>query len=397
MAKEKVGIYRRWLGPVPIANGKPIPKSEWLARRRHVWTVRWFGTTGKRYSKDFKTKKLAESYARDLDSRIKVAKQDRPSRITLAEFIHEHLHVMRGQVAYATLMDQKRALEFFEKFIGGSVRLKEIQPRHAEGFIAERLASDLAIGTVNKDIRTLRRIFNLAIDPRGHLEEGQNPFGRIRQRKKAGKSIRYVSTNEYRAMSAATPYLWWRALISVACGSGLRRSEILHLTWADIDFENQRIHVQTKPSSGCLIEWEPKDHENREVPMSAESTQLLADMQVNSEEGFAYIFISPARFKRIKQREVAGRWNSRSDVVNNLGRDFDVIRRRSGIAPCTLHDLRRSAITNWAQRLPIQVVQQLAGHSNIATTRKYYLTVRPEDMASASRVVNEILEVRKSE
>jgi hypothetical protein len=96
MAKEKVGIYRRWLGPVPVVNGRPIPKSEWLARRRHVWTVRWFGTTGKRYSKDFKIKKLAQRYARDLDAKIKVAKQDRPSHITLAEFIHEHLHVMRG-------------------------------------------------------------------------------------------------------------------------------------------------------------------------------------------------------------------------------------------------------------------------------------------------------------
>jgi integrase len=41
------------------------------------------------------------------------------------------------------------------------------------------------------------------------------------------------------------------------------------------------------------------------------------------------------------------------------------------------------------------VVQQLAGHSDIGTTRKYYLTVRPEDMASASRVLNEILEGAK--
>ena len=131
--------------------------------------------------------------------------------------------------------------------------------------------------------------------------------------------------------------------------------------------------------------------------MSEESTQLLADTQAESEGGFPYIFLSPNRLKRIKQREGVGRWNARSDTVNNLGRDFDVICRRAAIARCTLHDMRRSAITNWAQRLPIQVVQQLAGHSNIATTRKYYLTVRPEDMASANRVLNEILEVRKSE
>jgi integrase len=214
-------------------------------------------------------------------------------------------------VTYATLMDQKRALRLFEKFIGGLVRLKEIQPRHAEAFIADRLASGLAIGTVNKDIRTLKRIFNLAIDPRGYLRENQNPFGRIRQRKKAQKKIRYVSTTEYRSLLSATPRLWWRVLMSIAYGSGLRRGEILNLTWADIDFENQRIHVLMKESSQSLIEWEPKDHENRVVPMSAESTQMLANIQAESKEGFPYILISPKRFKRIKQREQEGRWNPR--------------------------------------------------------------------------------------
>jgi len=54
------------------------------------------------------------------------------------------------------------------------------------------------------------------------------------------------------------------------------------------------------------------------VPMSAEATQLLADIQAESKEGFPYIFISPERFRQIKRREDAGRWNARSDTVNNL-------------------------------------------------------------------------------
>ena len=81
----------------------------------------------------------------------------------------------------------------------------------------------------------------------------------------------------------------------------------------------------------------------------------------------------------------------RSEIINNLRKNFHTIRRRAGVTECTLHDLRRSAITNWASQLPIQVVQQLAGHSDITTTRKYYLTVRSEDMVSANKVVNSIL------
>ena len=61
------------------------------------------------------------------------------------------------------------------------------------------------------------------------------------------------------------------------------------------------------------------------------------------------------------------------------------------MAECNIHDLRRSAITNWPQSLPIQVVQALAGHSNIATTRKYYLAVRFENIASANNLLNRIL------
>ncbi|TRO43203.1 hypothetical protein E2P42_02500 [Candidatus Bathyarchaeota archaeon] len=86
-----------------------------------------------------------------------------------------------------------------------------------------------------------------------------------------------------------------------------------------------------------------------------------------------------------------GRWNPRSEVINNLDRDFSVIRHRAGVAKCVLHDLRRIAITNWAKKLPIQVAQQLAGHSDITTTRKYYLAVRSEDLASANELLNSIL------
>lgn len=125
--------------------------------------------------------------------------------------------------------------------------------------------------------------------------------------------------------------------------------------------------------------------------MADETVQLLVTLQAQAKERFPYIFISPKRLERIRERQKIRKWTQRSEIINNAGRDFGVIHSRAGVAKCTLHDLRRSAITNWARQLPIQVVQQLAGHSDISTTRKYYLTVRSEDMLSANKVLNSIL------
>ena len=391
MATEKVGVYRRWLEPVPKENGRSVPKSNWPKKRRHSWTVRWYGTTGKRYSKDFKTRKEADKYARGLQTQVDRGKPDKPRKMVLHDFICEHERVMVGQVAYATLYDQVRALRLFEKYIGGSTWLQRILPSQAEGFIAARIASGVTVGTVNKDIRTLRHVFDLAIEPLGYLLEKQNPFLKIKERKKAEKPVQYVSVEGYPALVDAARRLWWKGVISIAYCSGLRRSEILNLLWTEVDVEIQEILIAAKQSTARTIEWEPKGHENRVVPISDETTKLLVDIQAEAEEGNAYIFISRQRFRRIKERVRAGRWNGKSEIVNNVMRDFEVICRRGGVAKCTLHDLRRSAITNWARYLPIHVVQQLAGHSDIATTRKYYLSVQSSDIAFAREALKKIL------
>jgi len=260
---EKVGVYRKWLEPVPEKNGNPIPKSEWPKKRRHCWIVRWCGTDRKKYGKLFKTRKEAEKYALDLQKQVNLGRADKPEKITLQEFRLEHEQVMKGQRADATLDDQNRALRFFENFIGGSLLLSKIKPRHAEAFIAHRLSTVPSVSTVNKDIRTLRRIFNLAIEPRGYLAEGQNPFTKIKKRKITERPIRYVNLQEYGALMDAATKLWWKAFLSVAYGSGLRRNEILHLTWADVDLEQHRIKVQAKRATAEILAWEPKNRKNR--------------------------------------------------------------------------------------------------------------------------------------
>ena len=323
MAIEKVGIYRKWLVPPEDKDGNPIPKSQWIKKRRHHWIVRWTGTSNKKYGKVFRTRKEAERYASELQTKVNLGKADEPQKITLHQFRVEHEQIMKGQVSHGTLQEDKRALRLFENFIGGSIALNKIRPRHAEAFIADRLASkEVSTATINKYTRHLCSIFNRAIVPRAYLAEGQNPFCQIIKRNVTEKPMRYVEISEYRALMSAANDSWWKTFISIAYGSGLRRNEILHLTWRDIDFGNQRINITAKKEKKGLIDWEPKNRKNRVVPMSKEATQLLVNMQIRAAEDHPYVFVTPQRLGRIKERIRISKWNSRSELINNITRKY---------------------------------------------------------------------------
>ena len=236
MATEKVGVYRKYHGKVPTdKSGRPLPTDEWPRKRPFRWAARWYGLDGNRYSRSFRSRKEAERFANNKQQQIQRGKRDQPNKIALADFAAEHEKVMLHQVARGTLRDQMRALRMFMDHVGKNMVLRCIRPRHAESFIATRLASGVKVGTANKDIRTLRRIFNLAIEPRGYLSEDGNPFRSIKQRRMSPRPIRYVSPSEFRALQNAASDGWWQVFLFVAYTSAARRGELLNLMWTDVD------------------------------------------------------------------------------------------------------------------------------------------------------------------
>jgi integrase len=172
------------------------------------------------------------------------------------------------------------------------------------------------------------------------------------------------------------------------------RTPLIARRWPDVDFEMNRIRIVSKEAEGNLGGWEPKDHEGRILPIPAEVGQLLVNLQAASVEGCPYVFVPNGRWRHIRMARESGEWNDEQLLLNNLCRRFKTLRRRAGVAKCTLHDLRRSCITNWARELPIHVVQKLAGHSDIKTTRLYYLAVEQSDLEKARLVQEKTLGTR---
>ncbi len=392
MAHNKVSVNRKYYGKIPLdRNGKPISHKLWPKRRKASWEVRWYDSEGKRLSKSFKSRKEAEEHARIIQDKVNIGKANKPRKITLLFFTKEHKHLMKGQVAHSTVKDQIRALNFFKDHIGDEILLEQITPRHAESFISSRLREKLSPATVNKDIRTLKAIFNVAINPRCYLPEGSNPFEKIKQRKLAEKDPRYIAPEEFAEIFKAAGNLWWQTFLSVGYTTAGRRDELLNLTWSDIDFENQNISFSPKDASKKILSWEPKDHESRTIPIPEEVASLLAKFQTDCDEGNPYLFIKTNRLTHILHRRKIGTWEDDFELINNLIRSLEVICNRAKIEPFTPHDLRRSCITNWAKKLPIQVVQKLAGHSHMETTRKYYLSIQRCDLDEARKIQSKVM------
>jgi integrase len=97
----------------------------------------------------------------------------------------------------------------------------------------------------------------------------------------------------------------------------------------------RRIALTAKKETSDIIEWQPKDRENRVVPLSDETEQLLANLQEDTPVRHPYVFISPRRLQRIKERRRTGKWNSRRQIINNMGREFEAILSKAGVEDLT--------------------------------------------------------------
>ena len=205
-----------------------------------------------------------------------------------------------------------------------------------------------------------------------------NPFDGIAQTRIAkSKKWHYVTAGEYRRLMEACTSLRWQGILCLAYCCGLRVGEVLNLTWSDTDFGREELRVTAKAGQEGQHAWSPKDKDSRLVPLATEVVVLLTRLYPAADEGQVYLFTigkGPNVGDRMKR--------------NNVWRDFQALRRRAGLPKCTMHDLRKTWCTNLAGELPMHVVQELAGHSDIRTTRQFYVKVPPEQMTRARRAVD---------
>lgn len=399
---KRLSVSSRWYGAVPERNGKPVPKNLWARNgRKRKWIVRWYSPTGARPQETFTTKELADEFAERKQAEFNThgpQSRQRPRRKTLAGFVAELLDYRVGsngkRLSIGALREYRTVMTRFRDFVGGDVPLDRIVMVDATRYLADlqntttRRRKLPSVSTVNKHKQTIKSAFSIAIGQFGYLSV--NPFAALKKDVVPEQDIRYITPGEFNRIVEACREckdpLWWESFVTTCYTAGTRLNEAVHLRWSDIDFADSTLRVVAKPELSGLAAWRPKDCDARTIPIPECAVDLLVRLHAESPDGSEFVFVSPARVAWILAKRKAGTWSEGQQVLNNLNKNFHGLVSKAGVQTACIHDLRRSAITHWARKLASPIVKDLAGHSDINTTLRYYTKIREADKAEARTV-----------
>ena len=199
--------------------------------RRFTYYLLYTDEQGKRRQKSLKhaDARKAERQRAQFERELRMGSVEVGS-MKLSVFLEDSLRRTCGQVRESTLVQHSISMKHFIKVVGDIDFLK-IRHEHGERFIQACLAEGNSLATANKKIRSVKRLFQLAVE-RSQFEE--NPFKRVRKPKVPRRKVRIYSQDECECLvkGGQAPFqkglLQWDLLILLALSTGMRRGELLN-------------------------------------------------------------------------------------------------------------------------------------------------------------------------
>jgi integrase len=240
--------------------------------------------------------------------------------------------------------------------------------------------------TINRDLDSLRAVLTKAVQWRVVTEHPMRDVRRARV--DAIGRLRYLSPAEETRLRAALVarddarrdgrrrFNDWRAergyktlpdlgvypdhltpITLLALNTGLRRGELLGLTWGDVDLTGARLTVRGHSAKTGLT---------RYLPLNTEAVTVLQTWQPAKVEAAAFVFPGPD----------GGRMHSLKTAWWKVAKD-------AKLTAFTFHDLRHTFASKLVQAgVDLNTVRELLGHADIKMTLRY-AHLAPEHRAAA--------------
>ncbi len=362
-------------------------------KRVQYWTLKWYNRRGRaRWKSVGRMGKVSRASAEAAKRQMIVAlsngkvRQDKPSQMTLGEFIDFHEQTFGHGKKPTTLIEWRIAGKHAVEALGDKL-LDEVVWSDAGEIRADLDREGRSQATIRKTLSMFRAMLGRAVK-RGMLPE--NPLADEELGPPISRPKRIFSHAELDAMIEVAE-VWWKAAITLAHTSGLRRAELLHLRWSDFDTRAGMVRVEEHHKGRYvaaghdvpILAWQPKTKRSTRtvaIPPSTVAALLRLKMQA---DGSPYIFLSVKRLLAIDAKARVGKLHPCYELVNNFARQFDAIQKAAqaklGVANWShgcFHDLRKTFATRCAANgVPMHELQAHLGHSSITTTAEYYTEV----------------------
>jgi integrase len=277
----------------------------------------------------------------------------------LGEFLDAYI-VGRPDIKPRTKWNLEICARRLVEHFGKDRLLSDIKPGDADDWCS-MLRAKYANATAARTIKRAKQFFSSAV--RKELIP-RNPFADCKAGHQSNPArFHFVKQEDAALVIQACPDAEWRLIVALCRYAGLRcPTELLALTWPDVDWERNRFRVHASKTE------HHKDSGERLVPIFPELRPHLEEAFHLAAEGSLYVI------------------NRYRDTNQNLRTQLARIIRRAGLTPWPklFHNLRASRETELAAEYPLHVVCAWIGNTAMIAA-KHYLQVRETDFERAAK------------
>lgn len=242
----------------------------------------------------------------------------------------------------------------------GEMKVEDIRVSDIMDYQTELIAKYSA-NHVKKIHSTLSAIFNFGIK-KDYLKENPARIAGVSELETSNQ-INYWTLDEFKAFISHVDDPFYEALFMTLYYSGLRRGEILALTWADVDFENSTLTINKSVLHKKVTT--PKTQSSiRKLMMPKHVMKLLEIVKRDA---------APSKPSYVVFGEI-------HDSISNttLARHYDKYINLSGVKRIRIHDFRHSHASYLINKgYLISIVSRRLGHRNPSTTLDVYSHLYP--------------------
>ena len=305
-----------------------------------------------------------------------------PNEMSVEKFILDFLEKHKINISITTYNNYKRVCEKYIIPLLGDMKLCDVRPIHIQNYV-----DDLVGLLSSKTIKIHLNILNLSFKRAYRLKlikENPVQFVEIPKAKKFKNEIYTpedlkILLEKCRGTSLELP-------IHIASGLGLRVSEILGLTWNNIDFNDFTVTVDkiTARNEGEVVLKEPKTESSIRT-ISAQKEIIFMLKQLKKERLAAKL-----RGEKSHRELIFYDKNLEPIAPDVISKKFKYFLEINNLKHIRFHDLRHSHVTMLIDaKVPIKVISERVGHSSVNTTLNIYSHALKEmDQEASDKISN---------